>query len=102
MIALRFHLGLSEAMVEACAELARRFEVKDVCLSGGCFQNALLLKATLEGLIRRGLRPVFSESIPPNDGGVSYGQAVWASLADHLQGLGPKVVGKAPDEAHPH
>jgi len=102
LIALRFHLGLSEAMVEACAELARRFEVKDVCLSGGCFQNALLLKATLEGLIRRGLRPVFSESIPPNDGGVSYGQAVWASLADHLQGLGPKVVGKAPDEAHPH
>jgi len=84
LIALRFHLGLSRALVHTCRELARRFEVREVCLSGGCFQNAVFLEATLEGLIREGLKPVFSEEVPPNDGGVSYGQAVWASLADHL------------------
>ncbi|OAQ20998.1 carbamoyltransferase HypF [Thermosulfurimonas dismutans] len=84
LIALRFHLGLSGALVRACRELARRFEVREVCLSGGCFQNAVFLEATLEGLMREGLKPVFSEEVPPNDGGVSYGQAVWASLANHL------------------
>ena len=82
LIALRFHLGFSRALVEACAELSRRFGVKEVALSGGCFQNALLLGTTLESLRQKGLNPIFSEEIPPNDGGLSYGQAVWASLHD--------------------
>ncbi len=80
LIALRFHLGFSRALVETCAELSRKFGVKEVALSGGCFQNALLLGATLESLRQKGLKPLFSEEVPPNDGGLSYGQAVWASL----------------------
>ncbi len=80
LIARKFHLSLSQALVFACDILSRKFEIKEVVLSGGCFQNALLLEDTLKGLYQIGLQPIFSETVPPNDGGLSYGQIVWASL----------------------
>jgi hydrogenase maturation protein HypF len=46
-----------------------------VALSGGCFQNRLLLRTTLEELQGRGLSPLVHHSIPANDGCISLGQA---------------------------
>ena len=44
-------------------------------LSGGVFQNRLLLESVSVGLERAGLRVLIPERLPPNDGGISYGQA---------------------------
>ncbi|MBX6424041.1 carbamoyltransferase HypF [Thermosulfurimonas sp. F29] len=89
LIAFRFHRRLAAALLETVNTWVERLGVREVALSGGCFQNALLLKMVAEGLEARGLEPIFSESVPPNDGGISYGQVVWASLVQAFQGLGP-------------
>ena len=53
-------------------------------LSGGVFQNRLLLELCTAQLEARGLRVLIAERVPPNDGGISSGQAVVAAarLAD--------------------
>ena len=48
-------------------------------LSGGVFQNGLLLERTSAALSDRGLRVLVPERLPPNDGGISYGQAAVAA-----------------------
>ncbi len=54
-------------------------------LSGGVFQNRLLLERTVERLTATGLRVLIPERLPPNDGGISYGQAaVAAAIGDLL------------------
>jgi hydrogenase maturation protein HypF len=49
--------------------------LKEVALSGGCFQNRLLLKMAVEELRKHGLRPFHHRHVPTNDGGISLGQA---------------------------
>jgi hydrogenase maturation protein HypF len=49
-----------------------------VCLSGGCFQNALLLSGCLESLHEAGFEVFFQREVPANDGGISLGQAAVA------------------------
>ena len=48
-------------------------------LSGGVFQNRLLLETVAAGLERAGLRVLVPERLPPNDGGISFGQAAVAA-----------------------
>ena len=75
-IARRFHHGLAEAVVA----LAKRMELKNVVLSGGCFQNKLLTERTLQRLRAEGFEAYSPREIPPGDGGIALGQiaaAVW-------------------------
>jgi hydrogenase maturation protein HypF len=51
-------------------------------LSGGVFQNRLLLERTSALLATAGLRPLVPERLPPNDGGIAYGQAAVAAARD--------------------
>jgi hydrogenase maturation protein HypF len=51
-------------------------------LSGGVFQNRLLLERTAELLTAAGLRTLVPERVPPNDGGIAYGQAAIAAARD--------------------
>jgi hydrogenase maturation protein HypF len=60
------------------ATVASRAGLGTVVLSGGVFQNRVLLSATAALLEQRGLRVLVPERLPPNDGGVSYGQAAVA------------------------
>jgi hydrogenase maturation protein HypF len=53
-----------------------------VVLSGGVFQNRLLLERTAALLAAAGLRPLVPERLPPNDGGIAYGQAAVAAARD--------------------
>ena len=76
-IALAFHRGLAAAI----AEVASRIGEPAVVLTGGCFQNARLTEATIESLRGRGLTPHWHQSVPPNDGGLALGQAMWAARA---------------------
>jgi hydrogenase maturation protein HypF len=74
-IAMRFHRGLALATAAACADTG----LERVVLSGGVFQNRVLLELTIEELEREGLLPLLPQLLPPNDGGISYGQAAVAA-----------------------
>lgn len=75
-LAAGFHTALANAVVE----VARRAEVGTVALSGGCFQNALLLDRTVTALSRAGLNVLTHRELPPNDGNIAAGQAYAALL----------------------
>ncbi|MGH2891372.1 MAG: carbamoyltransferase HypF, partial [Solirubrobacteraceae bacterium] len=77
-VAARFHNGLAAATAEACARVASARGAGDVVLSGGVFQNRVLLAGAAIDLCRRGLRVLVPSLLPVNDGGISYGQAVVA------------------------
>jgi hydrogenase maturation protein HypF len=78
-IAARFHAGLAGATAAGCARVAAERGLDTVVLSGGVFQNRLLLELTAERLERAGLRVLVPELLPPNDGGIAYGQAAVAA-----------------------
>lgn len=74
-LAAWFHKAVADLVVAWCRRARVLFDLHDVVLSGGVFQNALLLRNVVEGLRREGLRPMFHRSLPPNDGGLALGQA---------------------------
>jgi hydrogenase maturation protein HypF len=78
-ISARFHNAVARATAEACVAEAERRGLESVVLSGGVFQNRLLLERTAALLRERGLTPLIPEGLPPNDGGISFGQAAVAS-----------------------
>lgn len=80
VIAARFHLGLAEALATVAEQLCRVHPVDTCALSGGVFQNRLLLETTVRGLEQRGLNVLVPRLVPPNDGGIAFGQAVLASI----------------------
>jgi hydrogenase maturation protein HypF len=75
-IAAAFHETVAAATAEACAELA---EPGIVVLSGGTFQNLRLLGSTTKRLEAHGFRVLRHRLVPPNDGGLSFGQAAVAA-----------------------
>jgi hydrogenase maturation protein HypF len=79
VVATRFHTGLARGTAEACARLAAARGDAPVVLSGGVFQNVRLLEVTARELTDRGVRVLVPERLPPNDGGVAYGQAAVAA-----------------------
>ena len=79
VVAARVHDGLAEAVAAACRRAAEDADTGLVVLSGGVFQNRRLLSATAGRLERAGLRVLIPERLPPNDGGISYGQAAVAA-----------------------
>ena len=82
--AQRFHEGVAQATAMACAETAARHGLQAVVLSGGVFQNRLLLERTSALLTPVGLRVLVPERLPPNDGGIAFGQAAVAAARDHV------------------
>ena len=78
-VAARFHNGVATATVAACAAAAERKGADAVVLSGGVFQNRTLLERTAGPLRGRGLRVLVPELLPPNDGGIAYGQLAVAA-----------------------
>jgi hydrogenase maturation protein HypF len=78
-IATRFHHALADATAAECAQLAADRDLEIVVLSGGAFQNRRLLERTAAGLEKAGLRVLVPERLPPNDGGVAFGQAAVAA-----------------------
>ncbi|MFL5917552.1 MAG: Sua5/YciO/YrdC/YwlC family protein, partial [Gaiellaceae bacterium] len=77
-LAAAFHESVAAATAAAVAELA---EPRVVALSGGTFQNVRLAASVRERLERVGFRVLTHRQVPPNDGGISYGQAAVAAFA---------------------
>lgn len=78
-IAARFHVTLAESFAVHARQLVDQGVAEAVVLSGGCFQNVLLLDCTLQALA--GYRVMTHESLPANDGSLAYGQALVALAA---------------------
>ena len=76
-LAYLFHQTLAEQIVAACMEARKSSGRKKVALSGGVFQNRLLLRLTEERLTQEGFEVLRHHMIPPNDGGIAIGQAAY-------------------------
>jgi len=81
-VSARFHNALATATASACLAAAEAERIGDAVLCGGVFQNRLLLERTAERLRAAGLRVLLPERLPPNDGGISYGQAAVAAASE--------------------
>jgi hydrogenase maturation protein HypF len=73
--AAKFHATVAAAVAEAAAGAAERAGITDVALTGGVFQNRLLLGRVVRLLGQRELTPHFNTRVPANDAGISLGQA---------------------------
>jgi hydrogenase maturation protein HypF len=72
VIGARFHRAVADLIVNLAGEEGGTSQT--VALSGGVFQNSLLLELTLKGLRARGIRVITHRRVPPNDGGIALGQ----------------------------
>ncbi|WP_456078893.1 carbamoyltransferase HypF [Mogibacterium sp.] len=86
-LAYFFHKALADMIVIACCYQRTRCEVNVVALSGGVFQNLLLLRLVDDGLEREGFKVLKHGVVPTNDGGIALGQAAAgiAALLDEEQ-----------------
>ncbi|MGA1839176.1 MAG: carbamoyltransferase HypF [bacterium] len=78
IISRKFHNTVICMACEAARLCSRNFSLNRVVLSGGCFQNRLLLEGIFSTLERDGIQVYTHKQVPTNDGGLSLGQAVCA------------------------
>ncbi|HYC62474.1 MAG TPA: carbamoyltransferase HypF [Thermoanaerobaculia bacterium] len=78
-IAAKFHNTLAEMIAVVCERIRAGDALHRVCLSGGVFQNALLLERTASRLLQRGFDVITHSCVPTNDGGIALGQAAIAA-----------------------
>jgi len=81
VIATRFHETVAAFTVEACRRIREEGGPGEVVLCGGVMQNARLVGRLLELLKEAGLRAYVHREVPPNDGGMSLGQAVVGAMS---------------------
>jgi hydrogenase maturation protein HypF len=80
MIAAKFHRGVAELIAQLAVRLREGTGLGTVALSGGVFQNGLLLRLSLEELQAAGFEVLIHHRVPANDGGLALGQAAIACL----------------------
>jgi hydrogenase maturation protein HypF len=78
-VAARFHRGVAGATVAGLIRVAGARGLETAVLTGGVFQNRMLLETVAGAAQSAGLRVLFPERLPPNDGGISFGQAAVAA-----------------------
>jgi len=76
----KFHRTMARLVVETCRRIRSDSGLDRVVLSGGVFQNALLLSLVFDGLRDKGFEVYTHHLVPANDGGISLGQAVIAHM----------------------
>ena len=81
-VSARFHNGVTAMVVAACEEARSLTGAGVVALSGGVWQNALLVDRVSAGLSGVGFRVLTHRRFPPNDGGISLGQAAVVAARD--------------------
>ena len=101
VIAARFHHGVAALIEAGCLAMRDRYGLGTVALSGGVFQNLLLLHATVSRLEARGFRVLVHSRVPCNDGGISLGQAVVAAARDSASWGDDPPYPPAPGGTHP-
>jgi hydrogenase maturation protein HypF len=79
IIAARFHQSLAEGLTRMCLMLREHTGLNLITLSGGVFQNGLLLMQLKTRLTQQGFEVLTHKLVPPNDGGISLGQVAAAA-----------------------
>jgi hydrogenase maturation protein HypF len=79
-IGWRFHCTVTQMIVQVCQAIAEETGLRTVALSGGCFQNRILLRLAVPALQSAGFDVLLHRQVPCNDGGLSLGQAVIAQF----------------------
>lgn len=74
VVAGSFHRAVAELVVDTCVVLRERTGIGQVALTGGVFQNRLLVELVVPLLGDRGFTTLRHSQVPPNDGGISLGQ----------------------------
>ncbi len=88
IIGAKFHNTLIQGCAHLCAEIGKAHQLDRVVLSGGCFQNRLLLEGLTQSLTRGGFKVFNHRQVPANDGGIALGQAlVGAAMASGAKEL---------------
>ncbi|MCE5284589.1 MAG: carbamoyltransferase HypF [Pelosinus sp.] len=72
----RFHATVSEIIVATVSRLSHEKECRQVALSGGVFQNRILIESVMKGLKNKGIDVFIQRKVPTNDGGLALGQAL--------------------------
>jgi hydrogenase maturation protein HypF len=78
-LAAAFHAGLASRLATTAIGFARRLRLSEVALTGGCFQNRVLLEGVAGRLAAAGLVALRHRRVPPGDGGLAVGQAAIAA-----------------------
>jgi hydrogenase maturation protein HypF len=78
-IGAKFHKTMVVLFAEVCTFVRNKSELNRVVLSGGCFQNAMLLAGLIKELESRNFKVFAHRQVPANDGGISLGQAMIAA-----------------------
>ena len=81
-LAYQFHAALSEMLVQACIRMREDTGISVCALSGGVFQNRLLARLCCDKLTAAGLTVLLHSLIPPNDGGICIGQAMYGAYCE--------------------
>jgi hydrogenase maturation protein HypF len=84
-IAGRFHVTIADVILKICHILVKETGINRVALSGGVFQNRLLLELAIKRLESGGMTVLTHHDVPANDGGIALGQAV---IANYVRGEG--------------
>ncbi len=87
-IARAFHDTMAEVILKMAVDAREQTGIEVVALSGGCFQNRLLLAASIERLEESGFTVLSHRRVPANDGGLALGQAVIAAARLNPKGSG--------------
>ena len=75
ILAMQFHEALSQMILAGCLKCRKITSIEKVALSGGVFQNLLLLRLCVQKLTKNGFEVILHSKVPPNDGGIALGQA---------------------------
>ena len=81
-IAYGFHVAVADMIIKAFMALKRETGLNTVCLSGGVFNNRIILTRAVDELIRCGFDVYWNRKVPLGDGGISLGQAYYAMLKE--------------------
>jgi hydrogenase maturation protein HypF len=81
LISARFHNGLAQLVLDLCETIRRERGLQEVALSGGVWQNVMLLCKTLNRLRAADFTVYVHHLVPPNDGGLALGQAIIAAAS---------------------
>lgn len=76
-LSLAFHLALIDVLEKTICHLRETEKIHKVALSGGCFQNMILLSGLHQRLVKDGFEVLVNLEVPANDGGIALGQAWW-------------------------
>ncbi len=78
VLSARFHNSISRLLIQCCLILRERTSINQVALSGGVWQNMILLARTIDQLEHMGFKPLYHHRVPTNDGCIALGQAMIA------------------------